>query len=175
MDRIREVRPPGSPHEAYRNAPQVAERILNKAVAGPGACLIWTGRVDRDNYGMTQVDNKTLRTHRVIYALLVGPLDSSTFIDHACHNQDRACPGGRDCLHRRCLNPYHLDKASNRENLLRSTRSIAGANARKTHCKRGHAFDDENTYVMANGGRYCRACARERYAARQRAGSAVTA
>lgn len=29
-----------------------------------------------------------------------------------------------------------------------------------THCKRGHPFDDENTYVSPSGVRQCRACAR---------------
>ncbi|MER7814516.1 hypothetical protein [Streptomyces sp. NPDC096153] len=166
MDRIRDVRPPGSPHAAYRNAPQVVDRMLSNAVAGPNSCLIWAGRTDRDNYGMTQVDSKTLRAHRVVYALLVEPLSSTTFIDHTCHNQDQSCPGGRDCLHRRCINPHHLEPVTNRENLLRSARSIAGANARKTHCTRGHPFNAENTYVLSNGGRRCRACTKARNAAR---------
>lgn len=33
-------------------------------------------------------------------------------------------------------------------------------NARKTHCKRGHEFTTENTYVNSSGHRKCRACAR---------------
>lgn len=28
--------------------------------------------------------------------------------------------------------------------------------ARKTHCKRGHAFTPENTYAVSGGGRGCR-------------------
>lgn len=35
------------------------------------------------------------------------------------------------------------------------------SNAWKTHCKRGHAFDAENTQVSARGYRNCRACRRE--------------
>lgn len=173
MDRIRDIRPPGSPRAAYPNAPQVVERLLSTAVAGPSGCLIWTRRTDRDNYAATSVGGKTLRAHRVIYELLVGPVDRATVVDHACHNQDQACPGGRECLHRRCINPHHLDAATNRDNLLRSDRSIAGQNARKTHCKRGHAFDAENTYVMTNGSRACRACAKARYSAWRQARSVV--
>lgn len=30
-----------------------------------------------------------------------------------------------------------------------------------THCPRGHAYDDANTYVRAEGWRQCRACNRE--------------
>ena len=31
-------------------------------------------------------------------------------------------------------------------------------NAKKTHCKRGHEFTEENTYVKPLGGRQCRSC-----------------
>ena len=34
-------------------------------------------------------------------------------------------------------------------------------NRDKTHCKRGHEFTPENTYVLPRGGRMCRACAVE--------------
>jgi hypothetical protein len=35
-------------------------------------------------------------------------------------------------------------------------------NARKTHCKRGHPFTPENTYMSSDGKRRCRACIRPR-------------
>ncbi len=41
--------------------------------------------------------------------------------------------------------------------------------ARKTHCVNGHAFDDLNTLVKRNGERACRACARDRMAAKRTA------
>ena len=36
----------------------------------------------------------------------------------------------------------------------------------KTHCVRGHPFDQENTYTAPNGRRSCRACHRESSATR---------
>ena len=36
----------------------------------------------------------------------------------------------------------------------------------KTHCGRGHPFDEANTYVTPRGVRHCRACHREDSAAR---------
>jgi hypothetical protein len=42
-------------------------------------------------------------------------------------------------------------------------------NTRKTHCLRGHPFDEENTHVDKEGGRSCRACHRERERARRAA------
>jgi len=34
-------------------------------------------------------------------------------------------------------------------------------NAGKTHCGKGHRFDEANTYIRPNGHRRCRACNRE--------------
>lgn len=34
-------------------------------------------------------------------------------------------------------------------------------NAHKTHCPRGHAYDEGNTYTSSSGKRNCRACRRE--------------
>jgi hypothetical protein len=38
---------------------------------------------------------------------------------------------------------------------------------KSTHCPHGHLFDEANTYVYKNGSRHCRACIRERTAARR--------
>lgn len=35
-------------------------------------------------------------------------------------------------------------------------------NERKTHCPKGHPYDEANTYVTKQGHRLCRACHRER-------------
>ena len=41
-------------------------------------------------------------------------------------------------------------------------------NVGKTHCKRGHEFTEENTYVRFDGSRECRTCSREREEERRR-------
>jgi hypothetical protein len=38
---------------------------------------------------------------------------------------------------------------------------MTNANARKTHCKRGHEFTEVNTYIV-DGMRRCRTCDRDR-------------
>lgn len=40
---------------------------------------------------------------------------------------------------------------------------------RKSHCPRGHPFNSANTYIRLDGGRRCRACARERQRERRAA------
>lgn len=48
-------------------------------------------------------------------------------------------------------------------------RSFDHPRKRKTHCHKGHPFDERNTYIRADGERNCRRCAADR-AARKRAG-----
>lgn len=162
MDRIRDIRPPGSPRAEYTDAPRIVGRLLGRAVAGPNSCLIWAGGTDRDNYGRARINNREHRVHRVVYKLLVGPVTEGVLVDHACHNGDVTCPGGRECLHRRCINPHHLEAVTNRENLYRSSLVLPVLNARKTHCLNGHLFDEANTYLDPRGSRTCRECRRAR-------------
>ncbi|MCV7009495.1 NUMOD4 domain-containing protein [Mycobacterium gordonae] len=72
---------------------------------------------------------------------------------------------GQECRH---LNGNQTDNRA--ENLAWGSRSensidqvVHGThrNVRKTHCKRGHLFDEENTRLRPNGTRLCRACKRE--------------
>src|SRR5207247_4303104 len=67
------------------------------------------------------------------------------------------------CEARSCVRPDHLTAVTHRENLLASN-TLAGINARKTHCKRGHEFDKANTYICKEGKRMCRQCKRDRRA-----------
>ena len=60
--------------------------------------------------------------------------------------------------------PGHLDPVTLRGNILRGE-GLAAINARKTHCKRGHPFDEENTYVFSDGRRQCKACVRSQHRA----------
>jgi hypothetical protein len=86
------------------------------------------------------------QAHRYAYELLVGPIASGLVLDHLCRN-----PG--------CVNPKHLEPVTDRENTRRGI-SSAAENAKKTHCYRGHPFDERNTYVNLKGKRACRECAK---------------
>ena len=54
------------------------------------------------------------------------------------------------------------------ENLKEATVNGRNVNANKTHCKNGHEFTPENTYLKASGSRECRVCSYQAKMAWQR-------
>lgn len=110
-------------------------------------CWIWQGGLDRDGYGLAGWLNAGRRSsrpaHGHYYEKLIGPIPDGLELDHLCRV-------------RACVNPGHLEPVSHDENVRRGLahRTI------QTHCKRGHPFDDENTYRHPNGRRICRTCRR---------------
>lgn len=120
------------------------------------ACIPWTGKVDRFGYGRDGASDNG-KAHRAVYQAIYGPIPAGLDIDHTCHNADTTCSGGWSCLHRRCVNPLHLEAVTHKTNVLRG-RSFSALNAAKTRCKNGHPFDDQNTYRQGGTRRQCRAC-----------------
>jgi hypothetical protein len=113
-------------------------------VDASGDCWLWTGgRAGYMKYGALRVDGRMTYAHRVAYELFVGPIPEGLQLDHLC-----SVP--------HCVNPEHLEPVTARENVLRS-RGLTAQNARKTHCKYGHPFDERNTHRF-RGRRYCRTC-----------------
>lgn len=122
-------------------------------------CWLWTATVNANGYGQAWFESRLQLAHRVAYQLVVGPIPDGLSLDHLCRT-----PG--------CVNPAHLEPVTHRENCLRGV-SPAARQAQQTHCKRGHEFDDENTYVDPSGGRRCRQCRRDTRAERRQLGLKV--
>lgn len=158
------------PH--YRNwriygNPLTFKRILNNDrarlmmyidVRSEGECWPWTGFIGTHGYGASSKSSKGTTSHRLVYQTFVGPIPEGYEIDHLCHIADD-CTLAEECPHRRCNNPAHMMAVPPRVNNMR-TNSAAAVNARKTHCIRGHEFNEENTRRSADGTRNCRACER---------------
>lgn len=135
---------------------QLFWRQVDKS-AGPNGCWMWTGYLDKRGYG----ESGSKRAHRRAYEWIVGPIpcaDDGTplSLDHLCHNADPECREGDSCLHRRCVNPAHLEPVPLLVNWSRGK-----AHGTETHCPQGHPYDEANTYHwLGNGkqGRICRRC-----------------
>lgn len=145
-------------------------RAVDRA-GGPDACWPWTGSLKESGYGEVRWDGRNLGAHRIAYMLAFGDVPDGHHVDHACHNADRVCVGGRTCRHRGCVNPAHLTALMPADNTFASAWAPASINAAKVACMHGHAFTPENTYHDPQGRRACRACRRERYAAKRRRGA----
>lgn len=131
------------------------ERFLNMVdVKGSHDCHNWRGGLYPNGYGSFGIRRErtgkfgTAYAHRVAYemAYCTGIMPGLV-VDHLCRN-------------RRCVNPNHLDLVTHRTNLLRGV-GFTAVNASKTHCVRGHAFDDRNTRWY-RGKRDCRRCCADR-------------
>lgn len=158
-----------------KNGPLISPKI--------GQCWLWTGNRGWAGYGRFQFAPYTTRpAHRVSLEMSLGrELLPSEMACHHCDNPP-------------CVRPDHLfvgDAVTNmrdrdakgrgwgrtrRSDATRAKMSAAvrarlangyiQANARKTHCKRGHEFTEENTRHI-NGTRVCRTCDRQLQMARR--------
>lgn len=128
------------------NTPNTVHRIAQRAYQ-IGGCYLFSGsrtKASTHFYGRVSMGGRRVRVHRAVYEAANGPIAPGLTVDHLCGNT-------------LCVNPFHLEAVSSRENTMRGVGPSA-INARKTHCKRGHELSGQNLLPPRNGWRECRKC-----------------
>lgn len=115
-------------------------KVDKEAGTGPqGDCWEWKAcRQPITGYGQFRTGGRLRSAHAVAYELAVGPIPEGLESDHLCNN-------------RGCCNPKHIELVTHAENMRRRSE-------RQTHCKQGHEFTPENSYIQPDGARKCRRC-----------------
>jgi hypothetical protein len=128
-------------------------RALSKQANG---CWLFTGTNTSDGYARWRYKPGApeLYVHVWAYQAFIGEIPKGMQVDHRCHTDDTTCPGGQECIHRRCCNPDHLELVTGSENTMRQRH----ANRLKDTCPKGHPYDEQNTIVWNDGKRRCRKC-----------------
>ena len=107
-------------------------------------CATWTGKLDREGYGVAYKPGVSRHAHRAVYEERCGAIGDGLVLDHACRN-------------RACCAVAHLEPVSASENERRkSWRYRAGMK----RCKQGHDLKMQ-AMVTPQGGRVCRQCSKE--------------
>lgn len=115
------------------------EKFLRKVDQIQGGCWLWKGSLFRLGYGRVRRNDKIRSAHIVSYELFIGKVPDGLEIDHLCRV-------------RRCVNPQHLQAVTHKENMRRAFPTPP------THCPKGHAYDEKNTYINPMGRKVCRTC-----------------
>lgn len=116
-------------------------------------CWTWLGNQTSNGYGKWQrgPGHREKAVHRTVWQHYKNQeIPKGLQLDHLCRN-------------RICCNPEHMEVVTPSENTKRQDHK----ERRKTHCPRGHAYDEENTRRTKSGKRQCRACDRLRWERRK--------
>lgn len=123
-------------HHVKMESSEVARRI--------NECWEWAGAISEQGYARYS-NGYQFRMHKILYESFTNkqmPIGYCT--DHVCRN-------------RKCVNPFHLEMVTYVENVMRG-KGLTAINKKKTHCKYGHEFNQQNTYLDSNGSRHCYTC-----------------
>ena len=125
-----------------KNPTPAHERFDAKVKIDESGCWLWTGYIDQKGYGVFGVSAKELwKAHRYSYTQHVWEIPAGIQLDHLCRV-------------RHCVNPSHLEPVTNQENTIRGN----AARPKADRCRRGHRFDEANTYICPRGKRECKTC-----------------
>lgn len=121
-------------------------RLMKRTTLNDRGCFIWQGPLSSKGYIMFAHRKWRTQAHRIVYRLTHrAELKTEELV---CH----------DCDDRKCWNPGHLFLGTAKINNNDCAAKGRHHNAVKTHCKHGHEFTPENTYLKITPTTTMRAC-----------------
>lgn len=115
-------------------------------------CIEHSGYRDKLGYGKCSFMGTYTTVHRREWIRQNGPIAGGLYVLHKCDNPS-------------CYNIEHLYLGTQKDNIRdqhERKRSRWHTHPLPSHCKRGHEFTPENTYMSKAGSRSCKTCKRER-------------
>jgi hypothetical protein len=112
-----------------------------------GDCWLWTASKTHQGYGYFRFDGTMRKAHRMSWLLANGEIPDEMFVCHTCDNPS-------------CVNPEHLWLGNNQDNMDDMNIKSRHAMTKRTHCPKGHEYDEQNTRKYTNPitGQFMRAC-----------------
>lgn len=116
----------------FKNKTEIQNWIKNMVRIDENGC--WNASKSTKNvYAARYINGNKILLHRLSYSVFIDKLFKKLVIDHLCKNK-------------KCINPLHLEQVTFRENLIRGD-TLASVNINKTHCIRGHEYNQKNTHI----------------------------
>tara|TARA_R110000803_G_C11723563_1_gene288600 strand:+ start:43 stop:501 length:459 start_codon:yes stop_codon:yes gene_type:complete len=130
--------------------PNTHEDFLSR-LEKQGDCLVYTGHLNDDGYGIFGFNNKSWGAHRYSYTHYVGSIPKGLIVLHSCDNPP-------------CVLPSHLRVGSVQDNMDDMVAKGRSGNVNDKECRNGHPRTKENTYInkvsRKTDMRVCRICVR---------------
>jgi hypothetical protein len=115
-----------------------------------GDCWRHRGHIRSDGRGEIKINHKQQKVHR---------LSAMIFLNYDINSKLPICHKN-ECRFKDCWNPDHLYVGTNSSNQRDSVIKGTQKEIRKTHCPKGHLYNEENTYITSTGSRQCNTCRR---------------
>lgn len=131
---------PGEPCRFTEPTSAAIDRFLEKVAVAESGCWLWQAEVGSNGYGRFWFREDRMPAHRFAHEHYKGPTPEGWVIDHLCRVPT-------------CVNPDHLEAVTHGENVRRGDHP----ERRKTHCKWGHPFTEDNI-LWRGRKRRCRRC-----------------